>query len=598
MIRRQTPRMSVEVLEARETPAVLYVDPTGADVNLGTSAAPLQTIQAAANRATAGDTVLVRAGTYRGFNSYTSGTAAARITFQADPNAAPGAVVINLPNERTNLDGINLEGASYVTIQGFTVTGQPRAGIRAVINEFTIVRNNVTDSNGRWGIFTGFSSDLTIENNQASRSKIEHGIYVSNSADRPVIRGNSVFENNGSGIQLNADVTMGGDGIISNAVIENNVIRANGAGGGASINLDGVQNSDIRNNKIESARATGIALFRQNGATGSENNRIVNNTIIVDNSLNQSKGRWGIALAGGSTGNVLSNNVVFSTQSFAGAISASADSLAGLVSDYNAAENQFSADGGNTAVSLAGWSSATGQDQHSVALATTSALDGLFVNRTAGNYRLVLGSAAIDRGTATGAPLTDLEGRARPSGAGVDIGAYEYASIATPPAPKPPAPTPPTPPAPTPPAPPAPTPPAPTPPAPTPPAPTPPPPAPTPPAPTPPAPPAPTNTPPTISAVRNITIAYRSTNSAIAFTIGDLETAAGSLVVGVTSSNPSLIPPTGLSLGGSGSRRTLMMIPVQNKAGTSVITLSVTDAAGLTTTTSFVVTVVVPSRRK
>ncbi len=565
MILRQTPRLSIEVLEARETPAVLYVDPTGADVNLGTSAAPLQTIQAAANRATAGDTVLVRAGTYRGFNSYTSGTAAARITFEADPNAAPGAVVINLPNTTTNRDGINLEGASYVTIQGFTVTGQPRAGIRAVINEFTIIRNNVTDSNGKWGIFTGFSSDLTVENNQASRSKSQHGIYISNSADRPVVRGNLVFENYGSGIQLNADASMGGDGIISNAVIENNIIRANGTGGGGSINLDGVQNSDIRNNSIQDARSTGIALFRIDGATGSKNNRIVNNTIIVDNSLNQSKGRWGILLDGGSTGNVFKNNIVFSTQSFRGAISASADSLAGLVSDYNAAENQFSVDGGDTAVSLAGWRSATGQDQHSVALATTSALDALFVNRKAGNYHLVLGSAAIDRGTVTGAPSTDLEGHARPSGAGVDIGAYEYASIVTPPAPTPPAPTPP---------------------------------APTPPAPTPPAPTPPVNRPPTISSVQNITIAYRSTNSAIAFTIGDFETAAGSLVVRVTSSNPSLIPPTGLSLGGSGSRRTLMMLPVQNKAGTSVITLSVTDAGGLTTKTSFVVTVIVPPRRK
>ena len=540
MIRPQTPRLSVELLETRETPAVLYVDPTGADANLGTSAAPLQTIQAAANRATAGDTVLVRAGTYRGFNTYTSGTAAARITFEADPNAAPGAVVINLPNTTTKRDGINLEGASYVTIQGFTVTGQPRAGIRAVVNEFTIVRNNVTDSNGKWGIFTGFSSDLTIENNQASRSKTQHGIYVSNSADRPVVRGNLVFENYGSGIQLNADESQGGDGIISNAVIENNIIRANGAGGGASINLDGVQNSDIRNNLIENARATGIALFRQDGATGSKNNRVVNNTIIVDNSLNQSKGRWGVLLFGGSTGNTLTNNVIFSTQSFRGAVSASADSLAGLVSDYNAAENQFSVDGGDTAVNLLGWQKATGQDKHSVALATTTALNGLFVNRAVGNYRLAFGSAAIDRGTVTGAPSTDLEGHARPSGAGIDIGAYEYSSIVVPP----------------------------------------------------------TNTAPTISTVRNITIAYRSTNNTIAFTIGDFETAAGSLVVGVSSSNPSLIPSSGLVLGGSGSKRTLAMTPNRFKAGKSIITLSVTDAGGLTTTTSFVVTVIVPPRRK
>ena len=241
-----------------------------------------------------------------GFNLTTSGTAAARITFAANPAAAAGSVVVNQPNPWNNRDGINLEGASYVTVQGFTVTGQPRAGIRSVVNEFVVIRNNVADANTVWGIFSGFSSDLLIENNQASRSAQQHGIYVSNSADRPVIRGNAVFENFGSGIQINADVLAGGgDGVISNAVVEKNVLRANGAGGGASINLDGVQDSDIRNNVIDGGRASGIALFRQNGATGSMNNRIVNNTIVVDNSLNTANGRWGVTISGGSTGNTL-----------------------------------------------------------------------------------------------------------------------------------------------------------------------------------------------------------------------------------------------------------------------------------------------------
>ena len=361
-----------------------------------------------------------------GFNLTTSGTAAARITFAANPAAAAGSVVVNQPNPWNNRDGINLEGASYVTVQGFTVTGQPRAGIRSVVNEFVIIRNNVADANTVWGIFSGFSSDLLIENNQASRSAQQHGIYVSNSADRPVIRGNAVFENFGSGIQINADVLAGGgDGVISNAVVEKNVLRANGAGGGASINLDGVQDSDIRNNVIDGGRASGIALFRENGATGSMNNRIVNNTIVVDNSLNTANGRWGVTISGGSTGNMLRNNVIFSTQSFRGAIELAEDSRAGFVSDYNAVEDRFSVDGGNSATGLSGWQTATGQDLHSVRLADVAALNGLFVDRAAGNYHLAPTSAAIDRGTATGAPTTDYEGQPRPSGAGYDIEAAE-----------------------------------------------------------------------------------------------------------------------------------------------------------------------------
>lgn len=534
MRHRQKPRLAVESLETRDTPAVLYVSPTGADTNPGTAAAPLKTLQSAADRVVAGDSVIAGAGTYAGFNLFTSGTAASRIAFQADPAAGVGGVVINRPNPWNNLDGINLEGASYVTVEGFTVTGQPRAGIRSVANQFATVRNNVADANTVWGIFTGFSSDLLVENNQASRSAQQHGIYVSNSADRPVVRGNRVFENNASGIQLNADASQGGDGVISNAVIENNVLRANGAAGGASINLDGVQDSDVRNNLIEDARATGIALFRQDGATGSTNNRIVNNTVVVDNSLNQGNGRWAVSLTGGSTGNLLKNNILFSTQSFRGALSVSSDSQAGLVSDYNAVENRFSTDDGNTAIGLAGWQTATGQDVHSFSINDVTALNGLFVDRATGNYHLSSTSAAIDRGTPTGAPLTDFEGNARPSGSGYDIGADEFVVAVSPP---------------------------------------------------------PANTAPTISAISNLTLAYNSTARTIAFTVGDAQTPAGSLVVSVTSSNPTLFPSSRLVLGGSSSNRTLSVTPARNKFGTAVITVKVTDAGGLTTTTSFTITV-------
>ena len=59
------------------------------------------------------------------------------------------------------------------------------------LNHHVIIRNNTLDHNGNWGILTGFSDDLLIENNVASRSQVEHGIYVSNSGDRPVIRNNT-----------------------------------------------------------------------------------------------------------------------------------------------------------------------------------------------------------------------------------------------------------------------------------------------------------------------------------------------------------------------------------------------------------------------
>jgi hypothetical protein len=45
--------------------ATYYVSPSGVDTNPGTLAQPYRTVQKAATVAVAGDTVLLRAGTYR-----------------------------------------------------------------------------------------------------------------------------------------------------------------------------------------------------------------------------------------------------------------------------------------------------------------------------------------------------------------------------------------------------------------------------------------------------------------------------------------------------------------------------------------------------
>ena len=81
--------------------------------------------------------------------------------FSADPG-----VVVDTPGPVRTPDGINLEGASYIVIDGFTVIGMPRTGIRSVTNDHVTIRNNIGDKNGRWGIFTGFSDDLLIEDNE------------------------------------------------------------------------------------------------------------------------------------------------------------------------------------------------------------------------------------------------------------------------------------------------------------------------------------------------------------------------------------------------------------------------------------------------
>lgn len=101
-----------------------------------------------------------------------------------------------------------------------------------------------------------------------------------------------------------------------------------------------------------------------------------------------------------------------------------------------------------------------------------------------------------------------------------------------------------------------------------------------------------TNTAPTISAITNRTTAEDTPTAAIAFTVGDAQTAAASLTVTAVSSNPTLVPNTvaALALGGSGASRTLVITPQPNASGTATIGVTVSDGV-LSTSTTFLLTV-------
>jgi hypothetical protein len=389
-----------------------YVSTSGNNANAGTDASPWRTLQHAASRVAAGDLVIVRPGNYTGFELTTDGSAAQPIEFRADPG-----VVINVPETVRNQHGINLEGADWIIVQGFTVTGVPRAGIRAVLNHHVTIRGNRLDANGYWGVLTGFSDDVVIENNETSRSQVEHGIYVSNSGDRPVIRNNHVWGNRANGIHMNGDVSLGGDGIISGALVEGNLIHDNGIGGGSGINCDGVQGSRFLNNVLYNNHAGGITLYRIDAGGSAVNNLVAHNTI-----LQASDGRWAINITNASTGNRVFNNILYNAHSFRGSITVSADSLPGLVSDYNVVMSRFSTDNGNTRITLAQWQAATGQDTHSI-IALPAAL---FVDVAGNDYHLSSTAPARDAGLMVAEAPQDRDGVTRPQGTGVDIGAYEF----------------------------------------------------------------------------------------------------------------------------------------------------------------------------
>ena len=388
-----------------------FVSNSGDDSNDGLSISnAFETLQYAADIVTAGDSVLVENGNYSGFALWSGGNSSAPIIFKT----LGDNVLINQPCS-TN-DGINIENANYVIIDGFNVNDQPRNGIRLALANHCVVRNNSCDNNYERGIFTAFTDDILIENNVCTNSIDEHGIYVSNSSDRPIIRFNECYGNNNIGIHMNGDLSAGGDGIISDAQVYGNVLHDNNLAAG--LNMDGVDNPLIYNNLIyNNHNAQGIALFQQDGAIPTRGAKIYNNTIIVPED-----GRWGILVNTGSNiGTEIFNNIIINQHSWRGCISA--ESIDQLSSDYNIVDNKLSDQGDGTTITFTEWQ-ALGLDQHSI---LANPLNTIFVDPSQHDYHLLdANSQAVNSGKTISSITVDIEGNSRPNGAAFDIGAYEF----------------------------------------------------------------------------------------------------------------------------------------------------------------------------
>ncbi len=394
------------------------VSPRGRDINDCTERAPCREIQRAIALATApGDTVLVADGEYRGFVADgMRGTASLPITIFA---TGRGAVVQPEASceKKACRDTIVIRNSRHFIIDGLSSRQAPRAAVAILYGDHVTVRHGRFHDNRRWGIFTSFADDVVIERNEISASHREHGIYLSNSGDRPTVRANLIYDNDGSGIHVNGDfrerpeMDRSGrsfysgqvDGIISGASIEGNLIFRNGSGkiakkrrrGGSGINLDGVWDSVVKDNVLFDNSGAGIAAFGDadgviddspddgDGRFGPQGLTITNNTVVMPE---LARNALQLRLSHGP--NVVSNNILLHADSRrVGLEFVTALDAFRVTSNANVLERVSV---GDRVRSLEVWRRESGQDKQSLAIPIAR----LFVDPANGDYSVVSASPA------------------------------------------------------------------------------------------------------------------------------------------------------------------------------------------------------------
>ena len=340
----------------------IYVSPTGSDSNPGTQAAPVKTITRADALASAGSTVHVAAGTY--YVSAPSLSSAGIVTRKSGTSSARIRFVSDV------------KWGAKIVVSGTGITWDSR-GNYVDIDGFQIT------GSGRHGLLAS-GAYLTFKNNYI------HDLTVSGGC-------------NGSG-----GAAIDTYGPVGNVLIDRNVVRNIGYRYiGACNTIQGIYianaNNVVTNNIVSGVAMAGIQQWH--GATAST---IVNNTSF-HNKIGILLGQGDAGTTTGSANNYVANNIVYDNVAY------------GVI--------EMGKMGGNNryANNLVARSGTSWKVKGSVSGSISS--DPLFRNYLAngtGDYRVYSSSPAIDRGTSTKAPTIDFAGVARPRGAAVDVGAYEY----------------------------------------------------------------------------------------------------------------------------------------------------------------------------
>lgn len=436
-----TATTTITVTEPPPALDIYYVSTTGSDASTGSETAPLATIQEALDRAQPGNTVIVQSGTYNEIVRFPrSGRADAWITLMAQPGHAVtiDGAGLSIPDYWEGV--VTIADVSYIRVQGLRVEHSGYTGIIANRTSFVEILNNQTYDTylsgiGIWrssdalvdgntvelavnggeqeSITVSISSNVVVSNNEVSNDGAGtdggEGIDIKDGSSNVVVRGNTIHDLDELGIYVDS-----WDSDTSDILIEDNIVHnCNNHGIAIAAERGGrVDRVTIRNNLLYRNGRMGITIADWDAgyAHPMDDILIVNNT-AVENGLGTGWGAGIAVLNGEASGIVIRNNLVAGNE-YAQILDESGG--AGITADHN----------------LLWGDSGSGDD---VVGTNPVQADPMLVDAANDNFRLQVGSPAIDAGSATDAPATDLDGNARPLGAGIDIGAYEHQQGPVPP---------------------------------------------------------------------------------------------------------------------------------------------------------------------
>jgi len=382
--------------------------------------ADVQTIQGAINAASNGDTVLV----------------------------GPGAYVENISFIGKAITVTSEQGPAVTIISaghsgGSVVTFGAGEGLSSLLIGFTITNGNSPVGGGGIGI-RGASPKIINNIISGNRACPGSGILMLQSA--AVIEDNEISANlpdstcsqgNGGGILV---FDAAGARITGNRIVSNSA--ASGGGWGGGILIAGASRVTIDNNLISANTAGfGGGIFMDGSTTAAE---IVQNLIVNNSAINGGGVIWNVA-GSRMISNTIAHNDVSAVPgsdvilNFAGTVG---DAL--LVNNIIAAkQNPITLDCFNSLTQFGFISNNVFNPQGlpygpgcgvQNGVKGSISLDPQFVNDTAGNFGLNLGSPSIDTGynDIEGLPVTDFDGNPRISDgdsngtAIIDMGAFEF----------------------------------------------------------------------------------------------------------------------------------------------------------------------------